>query len=104
MGEEIKILDLDSILPEERQIKVNGKTYRIRGDASVEETLKLAKYSGNNTSPEAIDALFNAVQSFFIDKIELSELKTLGVKTQLPALISFLYGGLAAEKKTLRQE
>ena len=70
MADEIKILDLDAIIPDERKIKINGKEYRIRGDATVEESLKLTKYANDNSSPEAIAALFGAIKSFFIDKID----------------------------------
>jgi len=99
MADEIKILDLDAIIPDERKIKINGKEYRIRGDATVEESLKLTKYANDNSSPEAIAALFGAIKSFFIDKIDDKELKTLGIRTQLPLLIQFLFSNTREDVK-----
>ena len=90
--DEVKILDLDDIVPSERQIKINGKVYRIRGDATVEETLTLAKLQNSINTEEGINQIFEAIKSFFIDEIDIKVLKTLGIQTQLPLLITFLFG------------
>lgn len=90
----INFLDIDELCPPERTIKINGKNYKVRGDISTEETIILARASKENiNSPETMEALIDRVITFFITPIDKKELLKLSINTQLPKLISFLYGG-----------
>ena len=92
----LKIIDLDDFLPEEREVVIRKITYKVKGDASVNTTLKLLKsaekWSADPAAPESIDALISSMQAFFITPIEREILEDLDVKNQLPKLVAFLYG------------
>ena len=98
MTEEKKntVLDLDDFVPEDREVVIKKKVYKVNGSASVKTTLSLLKtatrWEKAQTSEESINALIESIQAFFITPIEKSEIEALDVGGQLPKLIAFLYG------------
>lgn len=89
-----KILDLDSFVPEDREVVIAKKSYTVRGDASVKMMLKLMKnadvWQKKPDSDEAIEALLESIQGYFKTPIDRETLIGIGFK-QLPRLITFLY-------------
>lgn len=100
--ENFKSLNLDAFVPEDREVKIKGETYLIRGDASVKMTLKLIQNAGlwqqQSNSPESIDKLIESIQEFFITPIKKEVLENLSME-QLPKLIAFIYSGKNIEKE-----
>ena len=91
-----RILDLDKFIPDDREVIINKKKYKVSGNASVRTTLSLMKSAETWTkapgSPESINKLIESIQAFFIDPIEKDVLEALDVSGQLPQLVAFLYG------------
>lgn len=102
-----KILDLDSFVPEDREVVIGKKKYIVRGDASVKMMLKLMKnadvWQKKPDSDEAIEALLDSIQGYFKTPIERDVLIDIGFK-QLPRLIAFLYGKEMTEKDDEKNE
>jgi len=98
-----KILDLDDYVPADRAVVIAKKEYRIKGNASLESTLKVMAASEAWTvsagDPKALKALIDAVKCFFIDGIDDGILESLDLKTQVPKLIAFLYGADNKDEK-----
>lgn len=95
-NKQIKILDLDEFVPEEKEIVISGTTYRVKGDASVKTMLELMKstevWQKNPSKAEAINGLIDSISAFFITPIEKDVLLNLDIAGQLPRLVAFLYG------------
>lgn len=98
MTEEKKdtILDLDEFFPDDKEVVIKKKVYKVSGSASVKTTLALLKtaekWQKAPTSEESVSALVESIQAFFITPIEKKEIEALDVAGQLPKLIAFLYG------------
>lgn len=91
-----KILDLDDFVPADRTVVINKKEYRIRGNATLEMTLKLMSaseiWSKNVGDTKSLQAMLTSIKMFFIDGVEDGVVESLDLANQIPKLIAFLYG------------
>lgn len=103
-----KILDLDAFVPDDREVKIKGITYKVSGGASVKTTLALMKSAGKwekePSSADSINSLISSIQAFFITPIEKEVLEALDVAGQLPKLITFLFGKELVKDSTGKNE
>ncbi len=96
----MKFLNLDKFVPEDVEIQLNGKKYRIPGSTSVEIMLKILrnaqKLSENPTDPEATEEAFRTMWEIFRiyqPELEFEDFcKNLTIE-QYTTLVNFLYTG-----------
>jgi len=102
-----KILDLDAFVPEDREVKIKGVIYKVKGSASVRITLKMMKDAdkaqADPSSVENIEDLVTSMQAFFVTPIEKETLEDLD-NAQMKQLIAFLYGQKPVKETSEKNE
>lgn len=101
-------LDLDKLVPGHREIKLGGKIWKISGEISVKDTLKLLdlwqKFGTSPDSPEEIKEVFQHLTIFFKEHqpdITAEKLTEMIKFSQMTQLIMFLFNSMVVADKEL---
>ncbi len=112
------VLDLDSLLAQDKVVKINGRVLTVKGDLSVKRTLQLMQsiqaaevgqikrglfgriFKGTPKPEDNIKSMLSILKEFIKEDISVDELSELIPAKALMPLINFLFSRELVEKKT----